>query len=114
MSYVIVKGKKKLHAFHSNGGPIGYKRVYYTDEITGRKEFHYKKVFSTREMFAYYKDSYTRFRTLEEAESYLSMIKREILKNEKRYEEFLEGSTEELLKYASTLKIVEDDKNFND
>lgn len=41
-------------------------------------------------------------------------MKKEILKNEKRYEEFLEGSTQKLLNYIEKLKIIEDDRMFND
>lgn len=114
MSYVIVKGKKKLHGFHSNDAPIGDKRVYYTDRFTGHKTFRYEKVFSTKYIFTYYKDSYTRFRDYNEAKEHIEYMKKEILKNEKRYEEFLEGSTQKLLNYIEKLKIIEDDRMFND
>ena len=114
MSYVIVnKNNKKLHTFHSNESPIGYKRVYYTDRLSGQENFKYEKRYCSSTMFTFYKDSYTRYKSYDEAIEYIESMKNQVLKNEKRYEEFLNGSTKKLLKYIEKLRIIEDDGVFN-
>ena len=113
MSYVIVKGNRKLHQFHSNDAPVGRKKVWKEDYL-GRKDYEWKTVFSTAGMFKYYKTSYSTFNSLEEAQEFLDKcVKEAIEKNRARYEEFLSGSTDKLLKYANTLRIIEDDGVFN-
>ena len=79
-----------------------------------RRDYEWKTVFSTSGMFKYYKTSYSKFDSLEDAEEFLNkFIKEGIEKNRARYEEFLPGSTDRLLKYANTLRIIEDDGIFN-
>lgn len=113
MSYVIVKDNKKLYGFYSNNVPVSHKRVYYNDPLTCREDFRYEKIFSTKYMFTYYKDSYTRFKDYTKAKEHLECMKNDILENESLYEEFLQGSTQKLLDYIDTLEIIEDDKIFN-
>lgn len=100
MKYVIVKGKgkKPLNNFEMNDLPIKAK-------VTIIDRLNNKDIFSDR-MFRFYNDCCTTYNTIEEAEGYISTIKKWIKEESLRYENCLEGSTERLMNIANKLRVI--------
>ena len=64
-------------------------------------------------LFHFYNDCASSYRTIEEAEHHISLIKRQIEENRDRYESCIKGSTDRLLKFANQLRVIDiEESNF--
>lgn len=108
MSYVIVKGNsiKALNDFEFNGLPVKanakmWKMMESPESCYSNKLFHF------------YNDCASSYRTFEEAEHHIAVIKRQIEENRDRYEACIKGSTDKLMKFANQLKVIDiEESNF--
>lgn len=108
MSYVIVKGnsKRALNDFEFNGLPIK-SNVTKWDLMENPQQ-----CYSDR-LFHFYNDCASSFDTIEKAERYIATIKRWIEENRNRYEYYLKGSTDKLMKFANKLRVIDiEESNF--
>ena len=110
MSYVIVKGNsnKALNDFECNGLPI--KRNATLEQMKTNPQ----ECYSDR-LFHFYKDCASSFRTKEEAECHIAVIKQAIENNRSRYEQYVPGSTDKMLHFADKLHVIDiKDSNWGD
>jgi len=89
-----------LYGFFPNGLPVGKKREYV------KKYGKFFPIFRPSEIFIQ-SGGYITFKTGDEANDYLSYIRREIQENAARYDEARPESSEKLLAYAAKFKIIE-------
>jgi hypothetical protein len=101
MTYAI-KGNRKLCSFYPNDLPITGKRTF--NERTGKLE----NIFTPKNIFVLDNSSYYSFETEDKAANFISYMQEEIKGNQARYEEILQGSTEQLINYLLKFKIVEE------
>lgn len=102
MSYVIVKGKSKkaLNDFEFNGLPIKnnatwWQRIQNPEGCYSNKLFHF------------YDDCASIYETIEEAENYICLIKKQIVENRDRYESCVKGSTDKMMMFANQLRVID-------
>lgn len=108
MSYVIVKGKSKkaLNDFEFNGLPIKnnttlWQRIENPESCYSNKLFHF------------YNDCASIYETIEEAENYICLIKKQIVENRDRYESCVKGSTDKMMMFANQLRVIDvEESNF--
>ena len=108
MSYVIVKGKsnRALNDFEFNGLPVKSNATMW--QMIENSESCY-----SNRLFHFYNDCAGSYRTIEEAEHHISLIKRQIEENRDRYESCIKGSTDKMLKFANQLRVIDiEESNF--
>ena len=108
MSYVIVKGKsnKALNNFEFNGLPVKL-------NATRRQMIENPGSCYSNRLFHFYNDCAGSYRTVEEAEHHITLIKRQIEENRDRYESCIKGSTDKMLKFANQLRVIDiEESNF--
>lgn len=108
MSYVIVKGKsnRALNDFEFNGLPV-------KSNATMRQMIENPESCYSNRLFHFYNDCAGSYRTIEEAEHHISLIKRQIEENRDRYENCIKGSTDKMLKFANQLRVIDiEESNF--
>lgn len=106
MSYVIVKGKSKkaLNDFEFNGLPI-------KANVTRWQMIENPESCYSDRLFHFYNDCASIYRTIKEAEDYISLIKRQIEENRNRYESCIKGSTDKLMKFANQLRVIDSEES---
>lgn len=108
MSYVIVKGKsnKALNDFEFTGLPIKSNATRW--QMIEDPESCY-----SNRLFHFYSDCASSYRTIQEAENYICWIKRQIEENRDRYENYIKGSADKMLKFANQLRVIDiEESNF--
>lgn len=102
MSYVIVKGKSKkaLNDFEFNG-------LHIKNNTTLWQRIENPESCYSNKLFHFYNDCASIYETIEEAENYICLIKKQIVENRDRYESCVKGSTDKMMMFANQLRVID-------